>query len=59
MVALTSQIGSGLALVAVGALVDVHGYTVPFAVLAGLDLVAAVVVLLARPLGAAPTAARS
>jgi MFS family permease len=59
MVALTSQIGSGLALVAVGALVDVHGYTVPFAVLAGLDLVAAAVVLLARPLGAAPTAARS
>jgi sugar phosphate permease len=59
MIALTSQIGSGLALVAVGALVDVHGYTVPFAVLAGLDLVAAAVVLLARPLGAMPTAARS
>lgn len=50
MVSLTSQIGSGLALVAVGALADAHGYTVPFAVLAVLDVVAAVVVLFARPL---------
>lgn len=59
MIALTSQIGSGLALVAVGALVDAHGYAVPFGVLAALDLVAAVVVLLARPLTAAPRHARA
>lgn len=54
MVSLTSQIGSGLALVAVGALVDRHGYAVPFGVLAVLDVIAAAVVLLARPLDEVP-----
>ena len=49
MVSLASQIGSGLSLIVVGALVDAHGYTVPFLVLAGADLLAAAVVLLARP----------
>jgi sugar phosphate permease len=49
MVSLASQIGSGLSLIVVGALVDAHGYTVPFLTLAGIDVVAAAFVLLARP----------
>jgi predicted MFS family arabinose efflux permease len=48
MIALTGQIGSGLSLVAVGALVDAHGYTAPFLFLAVLDVVAAAAVLFAR-----------
>lgn len=55
MVALAGQIGSGLALIGVGALVDAHGYGLPFLLLAGIDLVAAATVLWARPV-VAPTA---
>ncbi len=49
-----------LALIGVGVLVDAHGYGPPFLVLAGLDLVAAAAVLLARPVrppAAAPAVA--
>lgn len=49
MVALSSQLGSGISLIVVGRLVDAHGYTVPFLFLAGLDVLAAVLVLAARP----------
>ncbi len=56
MVALASQLGSGLALMAVGRLVDAHGYAVPFLTMAALDVVAAGVVLLCRPPGAATPA---
>ena len=48
MIALSSQIGSGLALIAVGSLVDAHGYGPPFLLMATLDIVAAVVVLGAK-----------
>lgn len=57
MISLTSQIGSGLALVAVGALVDAHGYGPPFLLLAALDVLAAGVVLGARPPASAHTVA--
>lgn len=59
MVSLASQIGSGLALIAVGGLVDAHGYGLPFVLLAALDVVAAVCVLFARTPAPspAPTAA--
>ena len=49
MVALTSQLGSGLSLIAVGRLIDAHGYTVPFQVLAAFDVAAAWAILFARP----------
>jgi sugar phosphate permease len=49
MVSLSTQVGSGLSLILVGRLVDAHGYTVPFLALAALDVIAAVVVLAARP----------
>ena len=49
MVSLSSQVGSGVSLIVVGRLVDAHGYGVPFVVLACLDVVAAAVVLAARP----------
>ena len=48
MIALASQIGSGLALIAVGSLVDAHGYGPPFFLMASLDVVAAIVILGAR-----------
>ncbi len=54
MVSLSSQIGSGLSLIVVGRLVDAHGYTVPFVVLALFDVVAAAIVLLARLPGTPP-----
>lgn len=49
MVALASQVGSGLSLIAVGRLIDAHGYAVPFLAMAALDVVAALVVLFCRP----------
>ncbi len=55
MVALAGQIGSGLALIGMGGLTDRFGYTVPFLVLAALDLVAAAVVMSARLPGEART----
>lgn len=49
MISLSSQLGSGISLIVVGRLVDAHGYTVPFLFLAGLDVIAALTVLAARP----------
>ncbi len=45
MVSLVGQLGSGLGLIGMGRLIDASGYTLPFLLLAGADLVAAVVVL--------------
>ncbi len=45
MVSLVGQLGSGLGLIGMGRLIDAHGYNLPFLLLAGADLVAAVVVL--------------
>lgn len=56
MVALAGQLGSGLGLIGMGRLIDLHGYSLPFLLLAGADLVAAVIVLGASavaPIGAA------
>ena len=54
MIALASQIGSGLALIAVGSLVDAHGYGAPFFLMAALDVVAAIAILGAKRPGLAP-----
>ncbi len=45
MVALAGQIGSGIGLIGMGRLVDEYGYRLPFLLLAGADLVAAVIVM--------------
>ena len=59
VVSLAGQLGSGIGLVFMGWAHDVtDGYTVPFVVLAGVNLVAAVIVTRARPVpGVATTAA--
>ncbi|MDH4146599.1 MAG: MFS transporter [Acidimicrobiia bacterium] len=52
MIGLAGQIASGLALIGLGRLIDTSGYAAPFLALAAADVVAAVVVLAARPLPA-------
>jgi MFS family permease len=53
VVSLTGQVGSGFGLVFMGWAHDAtDGYTVPFLILAALNLVAAVIVMFARPVGA-------
>jgi sugar phosphate permease len=48
MVSLSGQVGSAIGLIGLGRLIDRTGYTAPFLLLAGADVVAAAIVLLAR-----------
>ena len=50
MISLAAQIGSGIGLIGLGRLIDASGYSRPFLALALLDVIAAFVVLFARPL---------